>query len=186
MVTQPYFAAPQPQYVPLSDPLVRAIRTRSIALGVVVLLYSLGAIPTLVLTPYSLVPYADPMRMGVPLFAGMTGFSLVGAGVFTLVGRACVATGYLAVKIMRAVRAALLLFVVLSAVSSLIAWGLLALITSTSPERYRDDVRFGTGELLYVLLLLGAVALIWTCFFALRPVLWRSQYVAKDWTRWGS
>lgn len=185
-MTLPYFAAPQSQYVLLPDLLVRTIRTRAVALGVVVLVLSLGAIPTLLLTPYKLVPYADPVRMGVPLFAGMTGRCLVGAGLFTLVGRACVATGYLVAKTMRAVRAALLFFVLLSTISGLVTWGILSLITSTPSDRYRDSVQFGTAEWLYVLLLLGAIAAIWACYFALRPVLWRSQYVAKEWTRWGS
>lgn len=183
---QPHFAAPKPHSVPLPDPLVRTIRTRATALGVAVVVLGLAAVPTLLIAPYSLVPYADPVRIGVLLFAGMTGFCLVGAGVFTLVGRACMAAGHLKLSTMRVVRAALLFFGVLSTISGLVAWGVLALITSSPPERYRDDVQFGGGESLYVLLLLGAVALIWTCFFALRPVLWRSQYVAKEWIRWGS
>lgn len=185
-VTRHHFVVPRPQYVPLPDSLVRTTRTRSTAMGVVVLVLGLAATSVLLVLPASLVPYDDPLRIGVPLFAGITGFCLVGAGAVTLGARTCVTVGQLKLNTMRVVRATLLLFVVLSTIAGLVAGGVLALIASSPPERYRDEVQFGTGEWLYVLLLLGSVALIWTCFFALRPVLWRSQHVAKEWIRWGS
>ncbi|WP_034270212.1 hypothetical protein [Haloechinothrix halophila] len=185
-MTQPHSAASTPHSVPLPDRLVRTIRTRSTALGVTVLVLSLAAVPTLLIAPYSLVPYADPLRLGVPLFAGITGCCLVGAGVFTLVARGSVADSHLRLNTMRVTRAGLLFAVVLSTISGLVAWGVLALVASTPPERYRDEVQFDTGEWLYVLLLFGAIALIWACFFALRPVLWRSRYVAREWIRWGA
>lgn len=185
-MTQPPFAAPKPHSVPLPDRLVRTVRTRATVLGGAGLVLGLIAVPALLLVPSRLVPYDDPLRLGVPLFAGITGFCLVGAGVFTLVARGSVAGGYLRLNTMRVTRAGLLFALLLSTISGFVAWGVLALVASTPPERYRDEVQFGAGEWLYVLLLLGAVALIWTSFFALRPVLWRSQYVAKEWTRWGS
>ncbi|GAA5119015.1 hypothetical protein [Haloechinothrix salitolerans] len=185
-MTQPHSTAPTTHSVPLPDPLVRTIRTRATALGVTVLVLSVAAVPALLLIPSGLLPYDDPLRLGVPLFAGITGCCLVGAGVFTLVARGSVADGHLRLNTMRVTRAGLLFAVVLSTISGLVAWGVLALVASTPPERYRDEVQFDTGDWLYVLLLFGAIALIWVCFFVLRPVLWRSRYVAREWTRWGS
>ncbi|MGH3947834.1 MAG: hypothetical protein ACRDSE_01730 [Pseudonocardiaceae bacterium] len=167
------------QAVPIPEPLIRTIRRRSTSLGLAVLGLSLIIGPVLVIWPYSLVPYGDPIRIGVVMFGGMTAFCVFGSGAMTLGARACVSTGYLKLSDMRVTRAALMFFLVLSTMTALLAWGALALILSSPPDRFRPEVQFDASAWLYVLLLMFAAALTAVCFFGLRPVLWRSNYVPK-------
>jgi hypothetical protein len=53
-------------------------------LGLVVFGLSLVIAPALALWPLSLVPSGEPFRIGVVLFAGLTGLSMFAAGAFTL------------------------------------------------------------------------------------------------------
>lgn len=167
------------QAVPLPEPVIRSVRRRSLVLGLTVFALSLIIGPILVIWPFGLVPYGDPFRLGVVMFAGIAAFCVFGAGAMTLGARACVSSGYLKQSDVRVTRAGLMFFWVLGTMSALLAWGILALIVAAPPSDFRPDVQFDASAWLYVALLLFAAALTWACFFVLRPVLWRSPYVPK-------
>lgn len=165
--------------VPLPEPVVRSVRRRSTVLGLTVLGLGLIIGPTLIIWPFSLVPYADPFRFGVVMFGGMAAFCVFGAGAMTLGARACVSSGHLKLSDVRVTRAGLMFFWVLGTMSAPLAWGSLALIVAAPPSDFRPEVTFDASAWLYVALLLFASALTWACFFRLRRVLWRSGYVPR-------
>jgi hypothetical protein len=152
----PAFAAPTPRFIPLPEPIIRSIRQRSTRVGLVVFGLSLVIAPALALWPLSLVPSGEPFRIGVVLFAGLTGLSVFAAGAFTLGARACVSTGYLKLNDMRITRAGLIGSLVLSGMTAPVAWGVFALAI----------IRFDAVALLYVLLLAASFALSLACFIA--------------------
>lgn len=165
--------------VPVPEQFVRILRRRSMWLGLVTLPLSLVIAPVLLRWPYGLVPYGDPIRPGVVMFAGMAAFGMFGSGAMALGARACVKSGYLRFTDVRVTRAALAGLWFLTTIFALLAWGVLALVLSSPPDRYRQEVQFDASAWLYVLLLMLAVAASTACFFGLRNVLWRSPYVIR-------
>lgn len=167
------FGPPQQMVIPQAR--VHLLRRRSVQVGVPVMIIGLVLSPILVLLPYQLVPYGDPLRFAIALFAGMLGLSTIGAGGMALLARMAVRTGHLGLPDMRAARGALMFCWLLGALSAVMALGTLALVVSTPPQEHRATVQFDGPDWLYVLLLAAAAVLCGLAFFAIRRVLWRPR-----------
>lgn len=163
--------------ITVPEALVRAVRKRSVALGAPVLALSLVIGPALLIWPYRLVPYGDPGRIGSVIFGGIMGLSILGAGLFALLSRACIGRGQVNISGVRSIRVMLMFCWVLAILSGLLAWGNMALLLSTPPASSGRLSGLGVGGWLYVVVLFLGMGLTGACFFGVGKPLWRSGYV---------
>lgn len=165
-----------PRFAQLPAPAVRSIRRTSTWLGLAVIGLGLAALIASVVLPGAVMHQRESLRVWVTLAGNVAAAGALGAGGGVLSARACVSSGHLNLWYVRSARAGLLGTCVLSTLSAAVAVGVLARIATKPADWFTPAMEFGARGWSYVGVLVFAVALTYTCFVVLRPLLWRSPY----------